>query len=357
MRSLIFLVEFNLIQRVRGAGTVNVLRLSWSSYQDEASLEREENHLRERGFRYLRVEPHGPLPGKLAVYDALIVNSQFQVDDSFLESWSDGLILTASNGYDHVDVESCDERGIPVARTPAARSGPVVDHTFSLIDALLRDHHRTGRRLLDGEWCRAEAYSNIRNVSTSTIGVLGFGVIGRSVAARARERGFERVIAHDPLRRTEIEDLEGVDPVDRRTLLGESDVLTLHADLNPSTDHLIDADALQVIANDAFLVNTARGRMIDHDALLKALGSGDLAGAALDVFPDEPCERSWPEGLLTTPHSAGFSPDLLENLRVEVGDVLESYSQGERIKNRIRPRSDQESRRLESGQGDEPPSP
>lgn len=333
---------------------MNVLRLSWSSYQDEQSLKREEQHLRQRGFRYLRVEPHGPLPGKLDVYDALIVNSQFDVNEAFLKSWSDGLILTASNGYDHVDVAACEDRGIPVARTPAARARPVADHTFALIDALLRDHHRTGRSLLDGDWSRADAHGNVRDFRNSVLGVLGFGVIGRIVAQRGIERGFERVLAHDPLEASEMGDTDGVESVDRGTLLGESDVLTLHADLNSSTRNFIDTDALDRLSDDAYLVNTARGRMVDLEALLGALRNGGLTGAALDVFPEEPCERSWEEGLLTTPHSAGFRPDLLEDLRVEIGDVLESYAADEPLENRISPRSEQELRRLSSGRDDEP---
>lgn len=334
---------------------MNVLRLSWSSYQDEESLNREEQHLRQLGFRYLRVEPHGPLPGKLDVYDALIVNSQFRVDEAFLKSWSEGLILTASNGYDHVDVAACEDRGIPVARTPAARARPVADHTFALIDGLLRDHHRTGRSLLNGDWSRAEAHGNIRDFRNGVLGVLGFGRIGRIVARRALERGFERVLAHDPPEASEIENHQGVTSVDRGTLLDQSDVLTLHADLNPSTRELVDTDFLEVLGDDAYLVNTARGDMVVTDDLLDVLRDGRLAGAALDVFPEEPPERSWEEGLLTTPHSAGFSPDLLEDLRVEIGDVLESYAGDGPLKNRISSRSEEELRRLSSGRDDEPP--
>ena len=328
---------------------MNVLRLAWSSYQDEQSLRREENDLTNRGFDYLRVEPQGPLPSKLAAYDALLINSQFEVTESFIRQWEEGLILTTSNGYDHVDLQACRRHDVPVARTPETRADAVVDHTYSLIDALLRDQHRTGQRTRSGSWPRAQAHRNIRSVSDCTLGVVGYGVIGRRIVERGLERDFAEILVHDPLE----DDSGGASGnstfVKRDDLLDSVDILSIHADLNPSTRNFVDAPVLARMHEDAYLVNTARGGMVDLSALAEALRSETLAGAALDVFPQEPPEAGNLSGLpalLTTPHSAGFHPDLLEDLREEIGTVLERYRDEGVVRNRVTPRSEQEERQL-----------
>jgi phosphoglycerate dehydrogenase-like enzyme len=306
--------------------------------------------LTDRGFDYLRVEPQGPLPSKLAAYDALLINSQFEVTESFIRQWEEGLILTTSNGYDHVDLQACRGHDVPVARTPEARADAVVDHTFSLIDALLRDQHRTGQRTRSGSWPRAQAHRNIRSVSDCTLGVVGYGVIGRRIVERGLERDFAEVLVHDPLEGDTADDSEDRMFVNRDELLESVDVLTLHADLNPTTRNFVDSPVLAGMNEDAYLVNTARGGMVDLSALGEALRSETLAGAALDVFPQEPPEAGILSGLpalLTTPHSAGFHPDLLEDLRVELGTVLEQYRDEGVVRNRVTPRSEQERRRLE----------
>lgn len=330
---------------------MNVLRLAWSSYQDQESLRREENALKQRGFQYLRVEPNGPLPSKLAAYDVLLINSQFEVTRSFLDQWSGGLILTTSNGYDHVNLDACRQQGVPVARTPAARAEAVVDHTFGFIDALLRDHHRTGRRTRKGEWPRSEAHENIRDVNKSVLGVLGYGVIGRTVVERATNRNFRQVLVNDPLVDDSQNSSSEVTFTSRDELVTSSDIVTLHTDLNPSTREMVDSNFLDDLGTNSYLLNTARGQMIDFPALCEALRSNRIGGAALDVFPEEPPEGEPLDeipGLLTTPHSGGFHPDLLEELRNEVVSVLVAYRDDDSILNPVTPRSEEERRRLES---------
>lgn len=315
---------------------MNVLRLAWSSYQDEESLTKEQRFLNDRGFDYRRIEQNGPVPDKLSAYHALVINSQFNVDDSFLNIWEDGLILTASNGFDHIDLDACEKRGIPVARTPYTRAENVVNHTFVFLDALFRDLHRTGRIDQYG-WKRSQAHENITTINEQTFGVLGYGVIGKLVVEEAISRGANEVLVHDPYRENNVSE-SSFQWVNRETLFEESDVLSLHANLNEDTKEIINKSTLNIMKDDAYLINTARGKQINWNDLLQCLEQDKLGGAALDVFPEEPPSESNElnvNGLLTSPHSAGFSPNMLKQLREEIAVVLKSYKNQEEPINKI----------------------
>jgi D-3-phosphoglycerate dehydrogenase len=329
---------------------MNILRLAWSSYQDQESLKKEQRYLEDLGHRYRRIEPNGPIPDKLASYDVLLINSQFQVDESFLNIWEEGLILTASNGFDHIKLDSASALDIDVARTPLARKEAVVDHTYSFVDALLRDHHRSGTRIDQDQWPRAKAYENISDASNVNFGILGYGVIGQQVAKRALKRDFRNILVYDPIKTPESSPHEKMNFPDWEQFIESTDLLTLHADLNPTTRELMDDSSLEKLGPSGYLINTARGSMVNADDLLACLSKGKLAGAALDVFPEEPPTgvlHSDVDGLLTSPHSAGFYPGLLSTLREEIGSTIDAYSTGKQPEYTLTPRTDQEWHRLE----------
>ena len=220
------------------------------------------------------------------------------------------LIQMLSAGYDKVDTRLAIERGIPVALNGGANAPSVAEHTVLLILALYR--HLVDQAILvrGGGW-KGPAGSSEPNheLPGKTVGLIGVGFIGRAVAARLR--GFDvKITYYDVRRMSDEEERElGMSYVDLSELLTESDVVSLHLPLLPSTKHIIGADQLATMKPSAVLVNTARGGLIDEAALTDALESGRLYGAGLDVTEEEPAPVDHPlrrlRNCLITPHTAG----------------------------------------------------
>lgn len=329
---------------------MNIIRLSWSSYQTEESLQQEAETLRSEGHQYLRPTEAGPRPQKLKTYDAVIVNSQFEVNRSFLNQLTpDTLVLTASSGFNHIDLESCTENGVTVGRTPLCRAINVSDYVRSALRLLKRDIHRTGHPVRKSFWSRAEAYENISSFSDGSLGIFGFGVIGRKLLDHLDAFDFEQILAYDPLQRADIENHDDVTYAPARTFFESSDVITVHADLNPTTRGLIDDDLLSVMKDSACLINSSRGAIVNLQDLLSALKNDSLDGAILDVLPEEPPSNPdtfTEEGLIVTPHSAGFGPDLLDDLTDEIVRMINQFDRDEALDYPVKPRSKRELDRL-----------
>lgn len=208
-------------------------------------------------------------------------------------------------GYDAIDVRAATERGIAVCTTPGTNHDSVADHTFGLILALARQIIPQDRWVKDQRWKRLTA----ADVNGQTLGILGLGKIGKGVARRAR--GFDmRVVAFDPIWDEAFAIQHGVErlPLDR--VIREADFLSLHLPATAETHHILDATRLALLKPTAFLVNCARGTLIDEAALYEALKAGRIAGAGLDVFDHEPPWGSKLlelENVILTPHVAGFS--------------------------------------------------
>ena len=212
-------------------------------------------------------------------------------------------------GVDQVDLAAAAARGILVTRAPGSNTGAVAEHTMALILALAKQLRPLGAALAAGGW--RDAAPPVRDVAGLRLGLVGFGAIGRTVARLAEAFGMD-VASTDPASAGVAAGLLLAD------LLARSDVLSLHCPYTPANHHLIDAAALAALPPGAFVVNTARGGLIDEAALLAALDSGALAGAALDVFEAEPLRpgstlRNHPR-LIATPHVAGTSPAALETM-------------------------------------------
>jgi D-3-phosphoglycerate dehydrogenase len=208
-------------------------------------------------------------------------------------------------GYDAVDVVEATRRGIVVCTTPGANHHSVADLAVGLILASVRQIVAAADLVRAGNWVPQRVGVELRAI---TVGVVGTGLIGREVIKRLA--GFEpRLLAYDVVESPEMVERFGVEYVSLDELLRQSDVLTLHAPLLPETRGLIDAAALAKMKSTAYVVNTARGGLVDEVAMARALQADVIAGAALDVFEQEPLPRSSPlrqaPNLILTPHIAG----------------------------------------------------
>lgn len=223
-------------------------------------------------------------------------------------------------GVDNIDVSTATERGIAVVNVPSYCEEEVSDHVMAFLLAWARRVVHYTEEIRKGVW-DWKTGCPMHRLQGQTLGLLGFGKIARLVARKAKAFGI-RVIAHDPYLPDEIFAAEGVERVDWETLLRESDFLSLHVPLTPETRHLIDEDALDKMKSTACLINTARGGIVDKDALFHALQSGRIAGACLDVSEPEPPNPGDPlltlPQVLWSPHVAWYSEDSLVELRKKV---------------------------------------
>ena len=240
------------------------------------------------------------------------------------------LIVRLGVGFDRVDLDACRARGIVVANVPDYGTTEVADHAIAMLLALRRGlagHHDALRDDLAGMWNSMRPLGQ-RRMSAQRLAVVGLGRIGTAVALRARAFGV-RVTAFDPYATQGAELALGIERADTlAAALDGADALSLHAPLTPETRGLIDAAALARLAPGAVVVNTARGPILDLDALHAALRDGRLAGAGLDVLPTEPpgsdhpllaayaAREKWLAGrLIVTPHAAFFSPEAWADMR------------------------------------------
>ena len=203
-------------------------------------------------------------------------------------------------GIDSIDVEAASAHGIQIATTPGGNEQVVADHTLGLMLALLRRIPELERDMRSGGWNRTGRYAP-RQLAGTTVGLVGCGAIGRLVAQRLAGFGVQLLI-HDPALGDSSKPLDD--------LLRQSAVVSLHCPLLPSTRHVINADALRLMRPDAVLVNAARGALVDGAALIEALQTGVIAGAALDVFELEPpgdVPLLSMDNVVVSPHVAGLS--------------------------------------------------
>ena len=254
--------------------------------------------------------------------DALLVVSAKIRRESIDELKQCAVIVRYGSGTDNIDTEYATERGIIVANIPDFCLSEVADHTMTLILALARKLLRMDRHTRQGFW-QARASENVRRISGKTLGLVGFGAIAQNVARRASAFDMN-IIAHDPhIDRSRAQSLD-VRAVELEELLEQGDFVSLHAPLNRHTRHMIGEVQLRTMKPDSFLVNTARGGLVDEDALVRALTEGWISGAGIDVYENLPMFDPNPayvhhplfelDNVILTPHSAGTSVESLEQL-------------------------------------------
>ena len=211
------------------------------------------------------------------------------IDDEVLTTPGLQVVSNVAVGYNNIDVAAARRCGVVVTNTPDVLTETTADFAWALLMAAARRVVEADRYVRSGDW-KSWQWDLLwgLDVHGKTLGVLGFGRIGRAVARRARGFGM-RVLYHDAVRATsEVERELDATYVDKSTLLAESDFVTLHVLLSPETRHLIDEASLRSMKKTAVLVNAARGPIVDEAALARALGEGWIAAAGLDVFEEEP---------------------------------------------------------------------
>lgn len=222
---------------------------------------------------------------RLSGYEAIAVFVWTKVSREAIEALPNlRLVLTMSTGYDHIDLEACAQRGIVVCNVPRYGENTVAEHTFALILSLSRKLNQAYFQVLQGDY----SVSSLRGFDLygKTLGVIGAGSIGLHVIRIARGFGM-RVLAYDTRPHHLLAEVLGFTYTDLDTLLRESDVVTLHVPALPQTYHLINRDTLSKMKRGALLINTARGSVVDTEAVLWALDEGILGGVGLDVIEGE----------------------------------------------------------------------
>ena len=261
-----------------------------------------------------------------------VLNLRHDLDAADIEAAADCRIVARYGiGVDNVDIEAATERGIYVTNVPEYCLEEVSTHALTLLLGLLRGLPQYQRSVAAGEWER-EAAPPMHRLSTRTVGVVGFGAIGRTVADSLGSLAGE-VIASDPFVDSETMAEHGVEKVEFETLLDRADAVTIHSPLTDETRGLFDEGAFERMRDDAVLVNVARGPIVDVDALLAALDAGEIGGAGLDVFPTEPPAADHPlcdhERVLVTPHVAWYSEEANSERRWTAAENVRAALQGE----------------------------
>jgi phosphoglycerate dehydrogenase-like enzyme len=215
-------------------------------------------------------------------------------------------------GVDRIDLDFCRAKGIGVARLHAGNSVPVAEHTILLMLATYRQLPQIDRRTRAGTWSKEDARGTHRSLQYKTVGLVGFGAIGKEVAKRLSAFGV-RILYYDPMRApAEVEQSLGVTYAELDALLREADIVSLHLPLLPQTADIIDAQRIAAMKQGAVLINCARGGLVDEAALAEALKAGRLFGAGIDAFAQEPPVGS-PllelDNTVVTSHLAGATLD------------------------------------------------
>jgi len=219
---------------------------------------------------------------EIAAYDAMVVRSRTKVRQNVIDAAENlKAIIRAGVGLDSIDVAYAKEQGVQVLNTPSASTQSVAELTVGYLLALARSIPQMTISMRDGQW-EKKSFKGIE-VAGKTLGLIGSGRIGQAVAQRALALGM-RVIAFDPY----IEELPDVELVDKDQLLARADFISLHVPHTDDTHHILDAAAFAKMKDGVRIVNCGRGGTIDEDVLYQALVDGKVAGAALDVFEEEP---------------------------------------------------------------------
>ncbi len=280
-------------------------------------------------------EGYAPNPEILeAVRDAEILTVHFScISKAIIDAAKNLKVLgVCRGGCDNVNVAYAKEKGILCVHSAARSSDAVADTTVALMIAESKNLVRGSILLHQGGW--ANTYSNdahTHNMRKMTVGIIGCGLIGSRVATRLHGFGA-RILGYDPWLDAEAVRTQGIEPVSFDTLLSESDMVTIHLRLSEQTAGFMGEKEFAKMKEGAFFINTARAGLMDEDALVGALKSRHLAGAAIDVYSTEPISMDHPylslDNITLTPHIAGYSCDTVENSIEQMGEELRRYVAG-----------------------------
>ena len=253
-------------------------------------------------------------------YDAIIIRSGTRLTKDIIEAAGKLRVIgRAGVGVDNVDLDAATKRGIIVMNTPEGNTISTAEHTFSLLMALARNIPQAVASVKTGEWKRQDFLGT--ELNGKTLGIVGFGRIGKEVAKRANAFGM-KVVVFDPfISKSVVTDLP-VEFLDFKDLLKIADFITVHTPLTPETKYLLNAETLKLCKKGVRLINCARGGIMEEKALLQAIQSGMVAGLALDVFEKEPPAADHPllklKQVITTPHLGAATQEAQENVAIDV---------------------------------------
>lgn len=270
--------------------------------------------------------------------DAILVTYAKITSDIIRQLTRCRIISRFGIGVDNVDVAAATEAGIVVTKVPDYCIDEVSDHTLALLLALVRKIPSSNARVHAGRW-EMKAVVPIHRLRGTVLGLVGFGRIPRLVAPKAQSFGI-RVVAHDPFVPGEILTRASVEHVEFNQLLAMSDYVSIHSPLLPETQSLFNDNVFRQMKRGAYLVNTARGPIVDEAALARALDAGLLAGAALDVLPQEPPSGSplfGRDNVIITPHTSFYSEESLVDLQVRAAEEVARVLTGQEPRNAVNP--------------------
>ena len=302
------------------------------------ALEVEESVLQPLGFELVSGQCKTAEALIALVADADAVITQFApVNASVIAAMQKAKVIVRYGiGVDNVDLEAARQRGIPVCNVPDYCIDEVADHTLAFMLSVTRQVVQNTLYIRDGKWGLATGLDPLRTMRDQTVGIVGFGRIGREVAARlapfkSRRLVFDPVLAPETIRE------HGCEAVILEELLAESDIVSLHCPSSAQTRKLLNADSIRAMKKGAIVINLARGDLIDTQALISALESGHLAAAALDVCDPEPIPsdsplRSMPN-VITASHIASASPKSVRTLRLTAARIAAMAVNGEQLPN------------------------
>lgn len=277
------------------------------------------------------------LAERIPGYDGLIVRSSVTVTEAVLAA-ADQLKVVgrAGVGVDNIDLDAASRRGVVVMNTPGANTIATAEHTMAMLLALCRHIPQAHASLKAGQWNRKKFTG--RQLYRKTIGIIGMGRIGSRVARRCQAFEME-VITYDPYLSDKAAQEMKVKRVDLAELLERSDFITLHAALTPGTEKLIDADTIAQMKEGVRLVNIARGGLIDEAALVAGLQSGKIAGAALDVYTEEPLSPDSPlltlDNVVITPHIAASTEEAQHDVGIKIVEQMLDALRGIEFRNAL----------------------
>ncbi|MDI3482611.1 MAG: D-3-phosphoglycerate dehydrogenase / 2-oxoglutarate reductase [Candidatus Methanomethylophilaceae archaeon] len=269
-------------------------------------------------------------------YDGVIIRSGTKITARVIEAGKKLKVIgRAGVGVDNVDVPAATEKGILVMNTPSANIISAAEHSMAMMLALARNIVWAHQSVHEGKWER-KRFTGIE-LFGKTLGIVGVGRVGAEVAKRARAFGM-KLIGYDPFLPEDIAESLGVRLTTLEEVLSESDIITIHTPLTPSTKNMIDREEFAMMKKSALLINVARGEIVNEDALAEALREGHIAGAAFDVFAQEPlppCELLELPNLITTPHLGASTVEAQEKVSVEMAEHVVMFLRDGIISNAV----------------------
>ncbi len=267
------------------------------------------------------------LQGKIAQYNGLVIRSATKVNEKVIEAATNLRVIgRAGSGVDNVDLSAATKRGIVVMNTPGGNTITTAEHAFAMMLALARKIPQATASMKAGKWEKSKFMG--MELQEKVLGIIGLGQIG-SYLVKLAQGASMKVIANDPYLAEDRAHEMGVELVSLSELYRRADILSLHTTMTSETKHMIGVEAINQMKDGVRIVNCARGGLVDESALVEALTSGKVAGAAFDVFEKEPCAPDHPllglDNMIFTPHIGASTTEAQESVAISIAEQVVEY--------------------------------